>query len=148
MEKGDTDLKSFIRSELAGFRLELKKDITALRSEFKNDMVVLRSAIKSDMAALRSELKNDVAALRSELKSDMTALRADLTKQIVDSKSEILDKVLGEINSLAAAASEEFTRIYRSIGELRTDMAKRFDRMEIKWFDQERRIVVLEDKAA
>ncbi len=70
------------KSDLAGFRSELKQEIADVRSELKQGLAGLRSELKQDLASLRSEFKQDLANLRSEFKQDIVGLKADLYKHM------------------------------------------------------------------
>ena len=77
------------KSDLAGFRSELKQEIADVRSELKQEIADVRSELKQGLAGLRSELKQDLASLRSEFKQDLANLRSEFKQDIVGLKADL-----------------------------------------------------------
>ena len=75
-----SQLRTELKSDIAGVRTELKADIAELRAELKGDLAALgaelRVEFKGDWAELRAEFKGDWAELRAEFKGDLAGLRA------------------------------------------------------------------------
>lgn len=72
-QAGDT--AEALAEAMSGAELATKSDLALIRTE----MAGFRAELKADIAALRAELKADIATLRAELKADIELVRRDLT---------------------------------------------------------------------
>ena len=67
LDKGVTDLREEMHSEIGKLREEMHREIGLLREEMHREIGLLREETKKEFATLRTEIGKDLAALRSEI---------------------------------------------------------------------------------
>lgn len=117
VDKQLSDLRSELKSDIAGVRTELKSDIADVRAELNE----VKTELKSDIAEVRADLKSEIAYARVELNE----VRAELKSDIVEVKAE-----LQNVKHETLAAIDGFAVLHQRFDAELVSLRSRFGRAE------------------
>jgi hypothetical protein len=105
-------------SGLDALRTDLKAEIAGVRVELKGEFEVTRTELRGELAAVRTELKSELAATRTELRSELEAVRKDLGGELAVTRTELRE----EISKVRGRTLERDRHLAGAIRELSLDV--------------------------